>query len=260
VANIDIKNGLVFDWFDYILKGKEKPAILQDKVNFQVMGTNQWMSKPSIAEMSNDSLVYYLDQNKTALFHKLTTNNPKKENPLILSIDFSDRSQMNNSDYYPWPIIKDSIILKDGLVFMSEPLKEETNINGSFSGILKVSSNKKDFDFAINLYELTPKGKYFHLSYYIGRASYAVNREKRVLLTPNELTTIEFENTRIVSKKLSKGSKLVVTLNGNKNLYGQINYGAGQDVSSESIDHATVPLELKIHTNSSLTIPVWNDK
>lgn len=260
VATINIREGLVFEWFDYIIKGKEKPAILQDKVNFQVMGTNQWMSKPSIAEMSNDSMVFYLAKNKTDFSHRLTTKTPKKENPLTLYIDFSDRSQMNNADYYPWPIIKDSINLNDGIVFMSEPFEKETIINGSFSGKLKVSSNKKDFDFSVNLYELTPEGKYFYLSFYIGRASYAESREDRKLLMPNQPFTINFDNTRIVSKQLSKGSKLVAVLNGNKNPYGQINYGTGQDVSSESIDHAAIPLELKIHTNSSLIIPVWNDK
>lgn len=259
VANIEIRNGLVFDWFDYILKGKEKPAILQDKVNFQVMGTNRWMSKPSITGMSNDSLIYYLGRDNTAPFHQLTTSPQRKESPFILNIDFADRSQMNNTDYYPSPIIKDSINLKDGLVFISKSLKEVININGSFSGVLKISSNKKDFDYAINLYELTAEGKYFHLSYYIGRASYAANRENRILLDPNKLKTIEFNNTRIVSKKLSKGSRIVITFNGNKNSFGQINYGTGQDVSNESINDATVPLAVKIHSNSRLIIPVWNN-
>lgn len=260
IATINIGEGLVFEWFDYILKGEEKPAILEDKVNFQVMETNQWMSKPSIAEMSNDSLVYYLGHNRKSIVHELTLTKTGEADPLTLSIDFSDRSQMNNADYYPWPIIKDSINLEDGLVFMSAPLENETIINGSFSGKLKVSANKKDFDFSVNLYELTPEGNYFHLSFYIGRASYTESREHRKLLTPNKWTTIAFDNTRIVSKRLLKGSKLVAVINGNKNPYGQINYGTGQDVSSESIDDAGVPLELKIHENSRIIIPIWKNK
>ncbi|MBU1370982.1 MAG: CocE/NonD family hydrolase [Bacteroidetes bacterium] len=260
VANIDIKQGLVFDWFDYIFKGKEKPSILQDKVNIQVMGTNEWMSKPSLSEMSNGSLVYYLGEKNIDTTYKLDTSKPKKESLLNLSIDFSDRSQMNNPDYYPWPIIKDKINLKDGLVFMSEPLEKETIINGSFSGELIISSNKKDFDFSVSLYELTPEGKYFHLSYYIGRASYSKSRVQREQLKPNKETIITFDNTRIVSKKLSKESKLVVVFNGNKNPYGQINYGTGRDVSTESLDDAAVPLELKINTESNFIIPLWNDK
>ncbi|MCF8262379.1 MAG: CocE/NonD family hydrolase [Melioribacteraceae bacterium] len=260
VAGINIQHDLVFDWFDYILKGKEKPDILQDKVNFQIMGANKWINKGSFEEMSNSSLVYFLNESRAGLSHNLVSDKPKNESPLNLSIDFADRSNMNNSDYYPWPIVKDSINLKDGLVFISEPLQKETIINGSFSGELNIISNKKDFDFGVNLYELTPEEKYFHLSYYIGRASYAANREKRALLTPNNLIKLVFDNTRIVSKKMSKGSKIVIVINGNKNSYGQINYGTGEEVSEESIYDANVPLELNIHTSSCFNIPVWNNK
>ena len=148
---------------------------------------------------------------------------------------------MNNADYYPWPIIKDSLNLNDGLVFISEPLKKETIISGSFTGELQIAINKKDFDFAVNVYELTTEGKYFHLSNYIGRASYAKNREERELLIPNRMTTISFDNTSIICKRIAKESKIVVVINVNKNPYGQINYGTGKDISTESINDATIP-------------------
>jgi putative CocE/NonD family hydrolase len=259
VAHMNIKQGLVFDWFDYILKGTEKPAILQNKVNFQVMGTNTWMHTASLSEMSNDSLVFYLSPNKSKGHYTLDTEKPKSTVDLQLEVDFKDRTKMNNIEYYPSPIIADSINLNDGLVFMSEPFKKETIINGSFKGELKVEINKKDFDFGVTLYELTPEGRYFHLSFYIGRASYATSKEHRKLLTPNTATTITFDNTRIVSKKISKNSRIVIVINGNKNSYGQINYGTGRDVSSESIDDATIPLQLKINTESKILIPIWID-
>lgn len=129
------------------------------------MGANKWISKVSLKKMSNDSLVYFLSENK------LVENKPKGDRSLALKIDFKDRSKMNNADYYPSPIIKDSIDLTDGLIFTSEPFEKECIINGSFSGKLSIIANKKDFDFAVTLYELTPEGKYFHLGYYIGRAS-----------------------------------------------------------------------------------------
>jgi len=132
-------------------------------------------------------------------------------------------------------------------------------MSGSFTGELKVTINKKDFDFAVNLYELTADGKYFHLSNYIGRASYAKSREQRELLTPHQLTTIGFGNTSIICKKIAKESQIVIVINANKNPYGQINYGTGRDVSSESIKDATIPLELKINTESKIIIPIWID-
>ena len=259
VARIDIQNQLIFDWFDYILKGMEKPDILKDKVNFQVMGTNKWMHKPSVSAMNNESYTFYLGNHKSNGHYTLLDKKPKKET-IKLEVDLADRTTMNNADYYPWPIIRESINLNDGLIFISEPFQKEKIMNGSFKGELTITSNKKDFDYSVILYELTPEGKYFHLSYYIGRASYSRNREARELLTPNKETTITFNNTRIVSKKISKGSRLIVIVNGNKNLFAQINYGTGKDVSTESIKDANDPLLLKINSNSQIYIPIWNEK
>lgn len=257
VAHINIKNELAFEWFDYILKGKEKPSILKDKVNFQVMGDNKWLNKSSLSEMSNDSLVFYLSNHKIDGHYTLVTEIPEEEGSTKLDINLADRTKMNNADYYPWPIIKDSLNLNDGLIFMSERLKKETIMSGSFTGELNISINKKDVDFTVNLYELTTGGKYFHLSNYIGRASYAKNRGKRELLAPNKLTTITFDNTNIICKKIAKESRIVIVINANKNPYGQINYGTGRDVSTESIEDSGVPLKLSIDLKSKIFIPVW---
>jgi putative CocE/NonD family hydrolase len=254
VANINIMQGLIFEWFDYTLKGKEKPSILKGKVNFQVMCSNTWINKASYKEMSNGSLVYFLSDKK------LVTSKPEKSSKVSLEIDLKDRSKITNADYYPFPIIKDSIDLNDGLVFTSKPFEKEHIINGSFSGELKVTSNKKDFDYSVNLYEQTSEGKYFHLSYYIGRASYAKSTEKRELLRPDKEMTINFNNTSIVSKKLFKGSKLVVVFNGNKNPNCQINYGTGKEVTKESIEDAGAPLKLRLNSESKIEVPIWNNK
>jgi uncharacterized protein len=42
----------------------------------------------------------------------------------------------------------------------------------------------------------------------------------------------------MISKRLSKGSRLLLTLNVNKHGFSQINYGTGKDVSDESITDA----------------------
>lgn len=258
-AQIDIQNQLIFDWFDFILKGKKKPVLLKDKVNFEVMGANKWMHKPSVAAMSNESGTFYLGSHQSNGHYTLLSKKPKKEY-LKLKVDLADRTKENNADYYPWPIVADSINLNDGLVFISKPFQKDKIINGSFTGALTIVSNKKDFDYSVTLYELTPEGKYFHLSYYIGRASYAKSREVRELVTPDKETTITFDNTRIVSKKMSKESRLVVIINGNKNPYAQVNYGTGKDVSTESIKDANEPLLLKISTDSKINIPIWNEE
>ncbi|WP_397446001.1 CocE/NonD family hydrolase [Polaribacter sp. R77954] len=226
-ALINIEEDIIYQWFDYVLKGKAKPSILKDKVNFQVMGTNTWMHKPSLNAMTNDTLQFHLSSEKGNDFYALKTKANNSE--VSMSIDFKDRKTMNNIDYYPWPLERDQINKKDGLIFKSEALKEDIIINGSFLGNLEFSINKKDVDYSVILYQLTPEGNYFHLSYYIGRASYAKDREQRNLLTPNQTTQISFDNSKLISKKLQKGSQIVIVVNVNKNNNAQINYGTGRD-------------------------------
>ncbi|MFD2567635.1 CocE/NonD family hydrolase [Pseudotenacibaculum haliotis] len=254
-ALLNIRYDLVYEWFDYILKGKEKPGILKDKVNFQVMDANTWMHKPSLAAMTNDTLRFHLSANKKGDLYSLESQ--ANDSKVVLTVDYKDRKHMSNTEYYPWPLEREKINLKDGLIFKSDVLQEDVIMNGSFFGNLEFSINKKDVDYSVIVYQLTPEGKYFHLSYYIGRASFAKNREHRNLLTPNALTQIPFSNSKIVSKKLEKGSSIVIVININKNNNAQINYGTGKDVNTESIKDAATPLKITFSGKSSISLPIW---
>ncbi|MFT7034074.1 MAG: putative CocE/NonD family hydrolase [Cyclobacteriaceae bacterium] len=254
-ALINIRYDLVYQWFDYILKGKEKPSILKDKVNFQVMDTNTWMHKPSLSAMTNDTLQFHLSADKNNEFYALKSEpNPAT---IEMTVDFKDRKSTSNTEYYPWPVEKENINLEDGLLFKSEALKEDVIMNGSFFGNLEFAINKKDVDYSVILYQLTPEGKYYHLSYYIGRASFAEDREHRNLLVPNIMTQVSFNNSKLISKKLQKGSRIVIVVNVNKNNNAQINYGTGKDVNIESIKDAKTPLNITFTGQSSISLPIW---
>ncbi|OJW74146.1 MULTISPECIES: CocE/NonD family hydrolase [unclassified Spirosoma] len=255
VALFDIKK-ITYQWFDHILKQGPKPEMLADKINYEVMGANSWRSAPSLDKMHNAYLTFYLTDQKTGDFYALRPTKPAKTGYLSQQVDFADR-QTSTNNYYPDPISRKEIDTSNGFVFISEPLSESMLINGSFLAQLNISINKKDVDLGVTLYELTPAGDYFHLSYYIGRASYANDITKRTLLTPNAQTTIDVSNTHLVSKQLSKGSRLVVAINVNKNPFSQLNYGTGNDVSTESIHDAKEPLRINWYTNSYIRIPVW---
>lgn len=253
-ALIDIKK-ITYQWFDFILKNGTKPEILKDKINYEVMGANEWKSASSFEKMHNDFLTFYLTANKSGDFYLADYQKPKKKEFLSQEVDFKDR-QISNNNYYPSPIIRKDVNVNDGCFFISEPLKETLIVNGSFLGEIKCSINKKDMDLGVTLYEVTPNGEYFHLSYYIGRASYAKNIEKRQLLVPNKIETISFTNTHFVSKQLSKGSRLLIAVTINKNPFSQLNYGTGKEVSDETIRDAKEPLQIKWYNDSFVKIPV----
>ena len=249
---------ITYEWLDYILKNGPKPEILKDRINYQVMGANEWQSAPSTDKMSNGFLKMYLTNRKSGKFYSLNAKKPARINYLSQEVDFADR-QIQNNDYYPDPIIKKEIDTTNGYVFISDPLKELLLVNGSFFFFLFATINKKDMDVGITLYEVTPEGEYFHLAYFIGRASYAKDPTTRNLLTPNKIETIPFSNTRVVSKQLRKGSRLLITLNVNKNAFSELNYGTGKVVSDETIKDAKEPLKVKWYNDSFVKIPVWKE-
>ncbi|MBT2622382.1 CocE/NonD family hydrolase [Chryseobacterium sp. ISL-6] len=255
---VDIKK-ITYEWFDFILKKGKKPQILKNKINYEVMGANEWRSAPSFESMHNEILQFYLSGQKRNDCYFLDPKLSDKNTYLSQTVNYADRENTTNDEYYPDPIEKDEINKSNGFVFMSDPLKKSMIINGSFLGALNIAINKKDVDLGITLYELTPEGKYFHLSYYIGRASYAKDITKRNLIKPEEKTSIQFSNTHFISKQIQKGSRIVVTINVNKNPFSQLNYGTGKEVSTETIKDASIPLVIKWYNDSYVKIPVLNE-
>nr|WP_307735096.1 CocE/NonD family hydrolase [Chitinophaga nivalis] len=254
VALIDTRE-ITFQWLDYVMKDSAKPALLQDKVNFEVMGTNTWKHAPSLEKMSDTVLRFYLSDKKSGVDYLLTPQLPAVKAGVPQEVDWTDRKSANG-DYYPDPIVKDTLDRSTGVYFISEPLDKPMMVNGMFSGVLKAMINKKDMDVNVVLYEVMPDGRYFHLSYYLGRASYAADRGIRHLLTPGVTAEIPFSRTRLVSRQLRKGSRLLVVVDINKNPFAEINYGTGKAVSDETIADAGVPLQIKWGNDSYVDVPV----
>jgi putative CocE/NonD family hydrolase len=255
VAQIDTPE-IAFQWMDYVMRGGRKPELLKDKINYEVMGANEWKHAPALERMSNETLTLYLTDNKSGDHYQLSREKPSKPGFLYQEVDFADRKTTNN-DYYPDLIVGKKPDLSNGFSFISEPFDEPVEINGTFLGEIKASINKKDMDIGVVLYEVMPNGELFHLSYFLGRASYAKDMSVRKLLTPGRVESIPFDKTRMMSRRLSKGSRLLVTLNVNKNPYAQINYGTGKDVSDEDITDAKIPLQIKWQNGSYIKIPIW---
>ncbi|UBM58785.1 CocE/NonD family hydrolase [Marinilongibacter aquaticus] len=234
---------ITYAWLDYILKGGKKPSILQDKINFEVMGKNEWKGAARLDELEPFQSRFYLCQANKGRTGMLSLQKPSKESMFTQVVDFSGRDSYY-FDYYPNPIIKDQIDESTGFLFTSQPFAQPISIGGNLKGELGFSINKKDVDVGLILYELTPDGKYFQLSYFMGRASYMKDPASRNLLQENRTYRFNFDKSRYFSKQLQPGSRLVVALNIVMNPFSQINYGTGKDVSLETIRDAGEPLRI----------------
>ena len=253
VAELSMEE-LAFQWLDHILKNKPKPALLKDKINYQIMGTNTWKHAAGLDEMNTDTLTFYLSTAKPANVHLLSAVKPVRTSYLLQQVDFKDR--VNENNFFTPAIVFDTLDASNGLIFHTDPFKNDFSVNGSFSGLLYATINKKDLDISMALYEQMPDGKYFFLTRYIGRASYANNNSKRQLLIPGKKEAIAFTNTKLVCKKINAGSRLVILLNTNKHPFEIINYGSGKEVTDESIKDAGESLQIKWYNDSFIKIPV----
>jgi X-Pro dipeptidyl-peptidase C-terminal non-catalytic domain len=134
---------------DYVMRGGPKPALLKDKINFEVMGANEWQHAPSLAQMAQQQTPFYFSSTLDGGRHSLVRDTEKGDSGVTETVDLADRSTWNNSHYYPRSILETKLE-DDGqateMVYMSKPFAQAQVVSGAFSGELQVTINKKDAD------------------------------------------------------------------------------------------------------------------
>lgn len=251
---------LTFDWFDYVMRGAPRPSLVKDRINFEVMGANRWGHAPSLERMTSSTITFYLtNRHAGGSCYQLSPSAPAKPGSLHESVDFADRTTTNNNDSYPDPIVPKHPDLRSGYAFVTPPFEHAMTLSGSFTGTIRAIVNKRDMDYGLVLYQIQPDGKLFELSYFIGRASYARDMTRRRLLQPGIVESIPFARSYLVSRYLAKGSRLLLTLDVNRNPFAELNYGTGGDVAREDIRDAKAPLRVDWRNDSFVQIPLTSN-
>jgi putative CocE/NonD family hydrolase len=254
-ALIDFRE-LRFQWFDHVLKGAAAPALLAGRVNYQVMGANEWRHAGSLEAMADSSLKFYMDSAADGSSHRLSLRKRAVEAPVQQTMGFLDRKDATWTP--PTDFISKSLAPRHGTIFLSEPLGKASTFSGLFSGHLDFSVNKMDMDLNITLYELLANGDHVRLfspTYEI-RASYAADRVHRHLLKAGERQKLTFRSERLTSRQLQAGSRIAMVLSVAKRPDREINYGTGGDVSAESIADGGTPIKIRWYNDSYIEIPM----
>lgn len=247
-ALIDL-NAVRLQWFDHVFRGAPLPALLSDRVNFEVMGANTWRHVSTLAEMGTTPKRLYLTGHRDGA-SLLFGNQPSDEAIPELVVDFADRRDVD----FEVPIGKPDI--RNALILETEPITESLEVDGLFSARMTVTANKRDFDLSVQFYELRPDGQYLDLASYLGRVSYMRDRTRRDLLQPGQPRSLAFQSQMLTARKLMAGSRIVAVMSVPKVPEIQINYGTGRDVSAESIDDAAEPLRVRWSGDSYFDISV----
>ncbi len=78
---------LRYAWFDHVLKGAPGPDLLQERVNFEVMGANAWRHAASLEAMANGAVRLYLDPARAGSHYRLSGHEPSRTEVVEEPID-----------------------------------------------------------------------------------------------------------------------------------------------------------------------------
>jgi putative CocE/NonD family hydrolase len=256
-AQLDLRE-LQYQWFDHVFKGSATPSPLSSRVNYEVMGANEWRHAASIEEMAASPERFYLEATGTGSgeHRRLARHKPQKVSFVTQTVNFADRKDAGWMP--PADLITRNLVTRNNVTFVSEPLTKPIEFSGLFSAQLDFWVNKMDVDLNIVLYEHLASGEYIRLfnPIYELRASYAQDRVNRRLLKAGERQSLAFKSERMTSRRLQAGSRLVMVLGVNKRPDREINYGTGNDVSEESIADAKAPLKIRWYGDSYIEFPI----
>jgi hypothetical protein len=100
-AQVDTPD-ITFQWLDYVLRGGKKPQLLEDKINYEVMGADVWRHSPTLEAMHNEALTLYLTTRKDGKYYRLAGQKPASPAFLEQTVDFADRKSESNRAVACW--------------------------------------------------------------------------------------------------------------------------------------------------------------
>ncbi len=262
---------LHIDFFDWILKGGKRPKILSGRVNYYVMGADEWRHADSLKDLSDHTLRLYLSSPggpANDLFHAgvLTKSQPPaqpadafRDDPLRLQ-PVDDLLKDQGDDYL---VHSDEAYKPDRLIYVSDPLPAPTTLAGAMQLVASISLDTPDADVGAEVAAVLPDGRTLVLGQDMMRARFRRGLSKAEPATPGAIEPWRFDGFYFTVRELPEGTRLRVVLGPvntpdlqkNYNSGGRIGYETAKDARS-----ATISLHLDPQHPSYLEVPLAAEK
>jgi putative CocE/NonD family hydrolase len=235
-------NQLHREWYDWTMKGAKRPAFLKNRVIYYVMGAEKWKYADSLEAIRARVKKYYLCSagNSTDVFHS-----GMLEQQLTPGASY-DSFAYDPLDTCPgeleWQPVEniytdqtaDLNLFGNGLVFHSEPFARDFEITGWVKLYVWIALDVPDTDFKACISEILPDGRLIRLTQDLLRARHRESLREEKLVIPGEINLYTFDGFTFFSRRISRGSRLRLTISCPNTIYLEKNYNAGGVVSSES--------------------------
>jgi putative CocE/NonD family hydrolase len=240
---VDI-NKLHKEWYDWALKDGEKPEFLKKRIAYYLMGPEEWKYAESLEEIATETRRLYIDSldgSPNDVFHSgsLTEQQPTNSQPDTYVYDPLDTrpGEIMEQNYAARYITDQSHPLNlfgNGLVYHSEPFREDTEMTGYVKLITWIELDVPDTDFMATLYEITPDGSSIHLTQDYIRARYRLSLREEKLVIPGEINRYVFDWFVFTSRLITKGSRMRLVFCCPNTPQLEKNYNSGGVVHEES--------------------------
>ena len=253
-AIVDL-NDLHRQWYDWTLKNGAKPEFLKNQVAYYVIApgnaaaNGEWKYAENFADLTANPKNLYLDSKNgdaNGVFRSgaLTEKQPNEgadqyiNDPLdthrgedVEGVEPNDKSAGIDQRFA-------LCISKDGLVYHTDPLPNETPLIGCPKLTVWVSIDTPDTDLQADLYEIQPDGTSIALWSDLRRLRYRDSLREAKLAKAGEIVRCDFDPGLFVARRLMKGSRLRLVVYSPNSIFWQKNYNSGGVVADETAKDA----------------------
>lgn len=236
-------NKLHTEWYDWTLKGGEKPEFLKQRVAYYVMDADEWRYADSLTDVTATTRRLYLNSTNgraNDAFHSGTLDDapPAAADPDTYVYDpldtrpaFIEREDVKNN----WTDQRYALnLFGGGLVYHSAPFPADTVLAGFVRAALWLALDVPDTDFHVTLSELLPDGQHVLLTQDMMRARYRTSLREAQLVTPGDVSRYDFADFTFIARRIRQGSRLRLVIASPNSIYLEKNYNSGGEVAAES--------------------------
>jgi putative CocE/NonD family hydrolase len=264
-ALLDLRK-LHLEWYEWALRGRERPSFLRKSVAYYVMGAEEWRHADSLEAVTAHTQLLYLhskvNPSDVFLSGSLETRCVSGGGPDCYVYDPRDVATAAIESTVDPDDLSDQTMLhaRRGahLVYHSEPSARTTEICGFFRLTAWIALDQPDTDFRAAIYEIAADGSSVLLTSDTLRARYREGLRQAKLVHTREPLRYDFERFSFVARRLAAGSRVRLVIEPINSIYAQKNYNSGGTVADESLrDARTVTVRLfhdETHP-SSLCVP-----
>jgi uncharacterized protein len=259
---------LQIEWFDHVLRGKPKPQALADRVNYYVMGAEEWHSAPDLASVAPHRW------NLFARADGATADSPFASGRLAdtpadaeppSSFVFDPRRGTQPADWALRPVDDASYVRDDDalrrpqLFFHSEPLTRARTLCGTIVFDARIAIDVPDTDVRVDLHAIDAENRMVWLGGDAMRARFRADAGRESSTEAGAVLPWRFNRFWWTCRKLDAGTRLRLKIGPVDDPYFQKNLNTGGRIGYERMVDArvaTITLHHDRANPSVLRLPV----